>query len=206
MSPTSPTGALRPSTASSDALLARFEPLAVGIADRFARSAGPLHRDDLRQVARLTAWNALGRHDGARGTVRALVSTAVRNALIDEGRARRSRTGHETPWPVDEASGGDLPVLAPDGDGTVGPLDSHLARADALRADPDGHAAQSIDVGLALARVPDEARTVVVRTVVEGYTLAEVGADLGLSPATTMRRRDHALLLLSESLSDYSAR
>ena len=200
MSPTPLTGALRPSSASLYAdLFARFEPRAVGIADRFATD---IYRDDLRQVARVAAWQAARAYLLDREPFGPFANTAVRRALIDEQRKLQRRTRGEQPWP-ENSRGGDLPLAAPSADGTVGPLATYRSRLDAARASSDT-LARTLDVGRALDRLPADLRAIAVRTVLLDEPLADVGRDLGLSAATVMRRRNAALACLAPLLLDYA--
>ena len=200
MSSVPPAGALRspPASPYADAL-ARYEPLAVGIADRFTPS---LYRDDLRQVARVAVWQAAQAYLADRGPLAPLVRTTVRRALIDEQRKLVRRARDESAWPQTVA-GGARPLPAPDAGGTVGPLATHLSRLDSARAAPDP-ADQTLDVQRALGRLPAELRAVAVRTLLLDEPLAVVGADLGLSTAAVMRRRNAALARLAPLLLDYA--
>ncbi len=145
-----------------------------------------LDRDDLRQVARIAAWQAESRFDPARGvSLGSYVATSVRWALANEMRDRDhlprslracanrilTETGEAPGWAAVPVALED--VLEPRAE--EDPAELALARVEAAHLDA------------ALARLPAREREVIVCHFWQGQTCATIGAGLGIGKGTVWR-------------------
>lgn len=144
---------------------------------RFAlRALGDVGQaEDAVQEAFVRAWRASGRYDPARASQRTWLFAILRNVVIDQVRARRSRPGL--------AAGGDQPAPwdgAPD-DG----IDQVLT---------------GWEVDAALAALAEEHRRVLLEVHWRGRPYAEVAAELGLPEGTVKSRVYYGLRAMRAAL------
>jgi len=145
----------------------RYGGLAYSLALRILGDSG--RAEDVVQEAFLKLWNGAGRFDESRGSLRAWLTTAVRNRSIDLLRGRSLKERRELALkPEVVASGAGPEELA------AGALEREAVRA-------------------ALASLPDEQREAVQLAYFGGLTQAEI-AELGGVPLSTIKGRTRLAL------------
>ncbi len=140
----------------------RYGGLAYSLAMRILGDSG--RAEDVVQEAFLKLWNGAARFDESRGSLRAWLTTAVRNRSIDLLRGRSLQERRALALKPDVIASG------------AGP-EEQAARAlerDAVRA--------------AMASLPDEQREAVLLAYFGGLTQAEI-AELGGVPLSTVKGR-----------------
>lgn len=140
----------------------RYGGLAYSLALRILGDSGKA--EDVVQEAFLKLWNGAARFDDSRGTLRAWLTTAVRNRSIDLLRGRSLQERREL-------------ALKPE-------VTSSTAGPDELAAGAQERAA----VRAALESLPDEQRQAVLLAYFGGFTQAEV-AELAGVPLSTVKGR-----------------
>jgi RNA polymerase sigma-70 factor, ECF subfamily len=121
--------------------------------------------EDVLQETLLRAWRHSGTLDESVGSIRGWLFTVARNVMTDAARARAAR-------PPEVAETPDATPTTRDHADTV--VDSVVA----------------LD---ALARLPDEQRSVLVEIYFEGRSVAEAADRLGIPPGTVKSRTHHAM-------------
>ncbi|HET7421838.1 MAG TPA: sigma-70 family RNA polymerase sigma factor [Candidatus Dormibacteraeota bacterium] len=140
----------------------RYGALAYSLAMRILDDSGKA--EDVVQEAFVKLWNGAARFDESRGSLRAWLTTAVRNRSIDMLRGRSQHERREL-------------ALKPD--------------VSAAGAGPDEEAAGSLEraaVRAALAELPEEQRQAVMLAYFGGFTQAEI-AELAGVPLSTVKGR-----------------
>jgi RNA polymerase sigma factor (sigma-70 family) len=132
--------------------------------------------EDLAQESLLKAWRSRASFDG-RANVRTWVFTIARNTWVDYLRRRRVRGAEET---MDQATA--TASTAP------GPVASASGRE------------FSVQMELALARLPDEQREALAMRESDGLTFPEIARLLELPLATVKSRVRYALTKLAREL------
>jgi RNA polymerase sigma-70 factor (ECF subfamily) len=140
----------------------RYGGLAYSLALRILDDSGKA--EDVVQEAFLKLWNGAGRFDPARGSLRAWLTTAVRNRSIDLLRGRSMHERRELALKPDVTSGGAGPE-----DAAAGAMERAAVRA-------------------ALAELPDEQRQSVMLSYFGGFTQVEI-AELTGVPLSTVKGR-----------------
>ena len=145
---------------------------------RFARRAlgDDGQAEDAVQEAFVRAWRASDRYDPSRASLRTWLFAILRNVVIDQVRARRSRPGLAT---LHQGSDGE-------GEGD---------RGDAIE-----QALVGWQVEAALSTLADEHRRVLVEVHWHGRPYAEVAADLGIPEGTVKSRVYYALRAMRSAL------
>ncbi|MGH9274435.1 MAG: sigma-70 family RNA polymerase sigma factor [Acidimicrobiales bacterium] len=144
---------------------------------RFARRAlgDAGQAEDAVQEAFVRAWRASDRYDPARASQRTWLFAILRNVVIDQVRARRSR-----------------PPMASDGDAG----EQMVASAD----DAIDHVLTGWQVEAALGVVAEEQRRVLVEVHWRGRPYAEVAAELGVPEGTVKSRVYYGLRAMRTAL------
>lgn len=144
---------------------------------RFARRAlgDTGQAEDAVQEAFVRAWRASDRYDPARASQRTWLFAILRNVVIDQVRARRSR-----------------PPMAVDGDGA----DSVAAESD----DTLDRVVTAWQVDAALSALAEDHRRVLVEIHWRGRPYAEVAAELGLPEGTVKSRVYYGLRAMRSAL------
>ena len=154
-------------------LAAREEPALAELYDRYGGLAYSLalrilgdtgKAEDVVQEAFLKLWNGAARFDESRGSLRAWLTTAVRNRSIDLLRGRSLQERRELALKPEVRSSG---------------------------AGPEEEAARSLErdaVRAALAELPEEQRESVLLSYFGGFTQAEI-AELTGVPLSTVKGR-----------------
>jgi RNA polymerase sigma-70 factor (ECF subfamily) len=130
----------------------------------------PARAQDVVQETLLRAWQHPEVANDSERSARSWLFTVARNMIIDESRSPRFRREVSTP------------------DGS----------AAAQRACPDevNAALDRLLIGDALARLTPEHRAVVQRSYFQGWTTAQIAADLGIADGTVKSRLHYALRAL----------
>lgn len=146
---------------------------------RFARRAlgDAGQAEDAVQEAFVRAWRASDRYDPARASQRTWLFAILRNVVIDQVRARRSR-----------------PPVSPDGEGA-----EHLVAA---TDDAIDRVLTGWQVEVALRSVAEEQRRVLVEVHWRGRPYAEVAAELGVPEGTVKSRVYYGLRAMRTALED----
>ena len=131
---------------------------------------------DVAQETLLRAWQHPEVADNTERSARAWLFTVARNIVIDESRSARFRREVSTPDDVGAFEG-----ACPD------EVDAALDR---------------LLIGDALARLTPEHREVVRRSYFQGWTTAQIAADLGIADGTVKSRLHYALRALRLALSE----
>jgi RNA polymerase sigma-70 factor, ECF subfamily len=133
----------------------------------------PAHAEDVVQETLLRAWQRPHVLDNGQSP-RGWLFTVARNMVIDDRRSARFRNE----------------VISFDG---AGPPE---------RAGPDeqGGALDRALIGDAMAQLSDEHRAVVGRSYYQGWTTAQIAADLGIAEGTVKSRLHYALRALRQAL------
>jgi RNA polymerase sigma-70 factor (ECF subfamily) len=131
---------------------------------------------DVVQETLLRAWQHPEVVDDNERSARAWLFTVARNIVIDESRSARFRRELSTPDDVGAFEG-----ACPDD------VDAALDR---------------LLIGDALARLTPEHREVVRRSYYQGWTTAQIAADLGIAEGTVKSRLHYALRALRLALSE----
>jgi RNA polymerase sigma-70 factor (ECF subfamily) len=131
---------------------------------------------DVVQETLLRAWQHPEIADDNERSARAWLFTVARNMIIDESRSARFRRELSTP---DEM--GAFEAACPD------EVDAALNR---------------LLIGDALARLTPEHREVVRRSYFQGWTTAQIAADLGIADGTVKSRLHYALRALRLAMSE----
>lgn len=126
------------------------------------------------------AWQARGRYDDARGSVRTWLFAIARNVVVDHLRAR-ARLPRSVP--VEE--------VGERGDVGLGPTSTAADQVD-----------DRLTLLWALAQLAPAHREVVVAVRVQGLTYAELGARLDVPVGTLRRRMYHALREMRDLLAE----
>ena len=145
---------------------------------RYARrlTGDEARAQDVVQETLLRAWQHPEVADNNERSARAWLFTVARNIVIDESRSARFRRELSTPDDVGAFDG-----ACPD-------------EADA--------AMDRLLIGDALARLTPEHREVVRRSYFQGWTTAQIAADLGIADGTVKSRLHYALRALRLVLSE----
>jgi RNA polymerase sigma-70 factor (ECF subfamily) len=138
--------------------------------------------EDVVHDAFVTVWRKIDRFDAERGSLRAWLTTVVRNRAIDRIRARRATVD------MDEADERSLLRTGP----------NPTWEAVATRT-------STSELRAAIATLPDEQRRSVELAYFEGYTYREVAQLTGVPPGTANGRMRLALAKLREALGDSAA-
>jgi RNA polymerase sigma-70 factor, ECF subfamily len=130
----------------------------------------PARAQDVVQETLLRAWQHPEVANDSERSARSWLFTVARNMIIDESRSLRFRREVSTP------------------DGSTAPQ----------RACPDevNAALDRLLIGDALARLTPEHRAVVQRSYFQGWTTAQIAADLGIADGTVKSRLHYALRAL----------
>jgi RNA polymerase sigma-70 factor, ECF subfamily len=136
----------------------------------------PARAQDVVQETLLRAWQHPDVADSNERSPRAWLFTVARNMVIDESRSARFRRELSTPDDV-----GALDSAGPD------EVDAALDR---------------LLISDALARLTPEHREVVRRSYFQGWTTAQIAADLGIADGTVKSRLHYALRALRLVLSE----
>jgi len=143
---------------------------------RYARrlTGDPARAQDVVQETLLRAWQHPEVANDSERSARSWLFTVARNMIIDESRSLRFRRE----------------VSTLDGSGAP------------ERASPDevNAALDRLLVGEALARLTPEHRAVVQRSYFQGWTTAQIAADLGIADGTVKSRLHYALRALRLAL------
>jgi RNA polymerase sigma-70 factor (ECF subfamily) len=131
---------------------------------------------DVAQETLLRAWQHPEVVDNNERPARAWLFTVARNMVIDESRSARFRREVSTPDDVGAFEG-----ACPD------EVDAALDR---------------LLIGDALARLTPEHREVIRRSYFQGWTTAQIAADLGIADGTVKSRLHYALRALRLALSE----
>jgi RNA polymerase sigma-70 factor (ECF subfamily) len=131
---------------------------------------------DVAQETLLRAWQHPEVAENNERSARAWLFTVARNMVIDESRSARFRREVSTPDDVGAFEG-----ACPD------EVDAALDR---------------LLIGDALARLTPEHREVVRRSYFQGWTTAQIAADLGIADGTVKSRLHYALRALRLALSE----
>jgi RNA polymerase sigma-70 factor, ECF subfamily len=136
----------------------------------------PSRAQDVMQETLLRAWQHPEVANDCERSARSWLFTVARHMIIDESRSLRHRRE----------------VSAPDGSGVP------------ERAGPDevNAALDRMLINEALARLTPDHRAVVQRSYVQGWTTAEIAADLGIAEGTVKSRLHYALRTLRRILSE----
>ncbi len=134
----------------------------------------PSRAQDVVQETLLRAWQHPEVANDSERSARAWLFTVARHIIIDESRTLRARRE----------------VSAPDGSGVP------------ERAGPDevNAALDRLLINEALARLTPEHRAVVKRSYIQGWTTADIAADLGIADGTVKSRLHYALRALRRIL------
>lgn len=145
---------------------------------RFARRAlgDDGQAEDAVQEAFMRAWRASDRYDPARSSQRTWLYAILRNVVIDQVRARRSR-----------------PALAPDGADTSGWRAGH-------DDDTIDQVLTSWQVDAALGTLAEEHRRALVEVHWRGRPYADVAAELGIPEGTVKSRVYYGLRAMRVAL------
>jgi RNA polymerase sigma-70 factor (ECF subfamily) len=145
---------------------------------RFARRAlgDEGQAEDAVQETFVRAWRASDRYDPARASQRTWLFAILRNVVIDQVRARRSRPGLAPSQPRTDGEG--------EGD-----------RGDAIE-----QALIGWQVEAALATLAEDHRRVLVEVHWRGRPYAEVAADLGIPEGTVKSRVYYGLRAMRSAL------
>ncbi len=143
---------------------------------RYARrlTGDEARAQDVVQETLLRAWQHPEVADNNERSARAWLFTVARNIVIDETRTARFRRELSTPDDVGAFEG-----ACPD------EVDAAMDR---------------LLIGDALARLTPEHREVVRRSYLQGWTTAEIAADLGIADGTVKSRLHYALRSLRHAL------
>ena len=136
----------------------------------------PFRSQDVAQETLLRAWQHPELTDDRERSAKSWLFTVARNMIIDESRSQRYRRE----------------VSASDDSGMPG------------RACPDEVDA-ALDrqlISAALARLTPQHRAVVQRSYLQGWTTADIAADLGIAEGTVKSRLHYALRTLRHILSE----
>jgi RNA polymerase sigma-70 factor (ECF subfamily) len=132
------------------------------------------HAEDAVQEAFVRAWRASDRYDPARASQRTWLFAILRNVVIDQVRARRSR-----------------PPMAGDGGGAEAPGDDAI-----------DHVLTGWQVDAALASLGADQRHVLVEVHWRGRPYAEVAAELGVPEGTVKSRVYYGLRAMRTALEE----
>ncbi len=135
------------------------------------------HAEDVVQETLLRAWQHPSVLSNGQSP-RAWLFTVARNMVIDDRRSARFR--HE--------------VIPADGSGPAGTVRNHWA------VDEAGAALNRALIGDAMAQLSAEHRAVVGRSYYQGWTTAQIAADLGIAEGTVKSRLHYALRALRQAL------
>jgi RNA polymerase sigma-70 factor, ECF subfamily len=131
---------------------------------------------DVVQETLLRAWQHPEVTDDCERSARSWLFTVARHVIIDESRSLRYRRE----------------VSAPDGSGVPEPTGPDEVNA----------ALDRMLINEALARLTPDHRAVVQRSYAQGWTTAEIAADLGIADGTVKSRLHYALRTLRRILSE----
>jgi RNA polymerase sigma-70 factor, ECF subfamily len=165
---TLPDAALRSAYDAHGAELYRFARRALGDAGQ---------AEDAVQEAFVRAWRASNRYDPARASQRTWLFAILRNVVIDQVRARRSR-----------------PPVSRDGDGA----EQIVASTD----DAIDHVLTGWQVDAALGVIAEDQRRVLVEVHWRGRPYADVAAELGVPEGTVKSRVYYGLRAMRAALED----
>ncbi|MEH3141695.1 MAG: sigma-70 family RNA polymerase sigma factor [Mycobacterium kyogaense] len=132
--------------------------------------------EDVVQETLLKAWRHPSVTADAERSARAWLFTVARNMIIDERRSARFRNEAAGPVP-DEV-------------------------ADRASSDEVDTALNRILLGTALAQLTEEHRAVVRRAYYQGWTTAQISADLGIAEGTVKSRLHYAMRALRLGLQE----
>jgi RNA polymerase sigma-B factor len=176
----------------ADALFQQFLPLAESIARGLAAGSRVIELDDARQVAQMQLWlscRQVSDPASAAGYLRRCIKGALLHHLRDHGRlVRVPRRQHEKgghPW-----SHQSLHAPMPSGDLWIDQLE-----APEPLGQPDG-----VGIEALLDRLPAAQAAIIRLSVLEGQSLRQIGAKLGISAMSVQRRRQAGLAALKVEL------
>ncbi len=181
----------------ADALFQQFLPLADSIARGFAAKSQPLiEPEDARQVAQMQLWLSCHQVDeptSAPAYLRRCIQGALLHHLRDHGRlVRVSRREHEKgshPW-----SHQSLDVMVP------GAFSSALDLIEAPDSAPEATGPSAAEIEAMLDRLPASQAAVIRLHILQGHSLRQVAAELGISPMSAHRREKAGLASLRAEL------
>ncbi|PZV04585.1 MAG: sigma-70 family RNA polymerase sigma factor [Cyanobium sp.] len=172
----------------ADALFQQFLPLADSIARGIAAGSRVIELEDARQVARMQLWlscRQVSEPASAAGYLRRCIKGALLHHLRDHGRlVRVPRRQHEKgihPWAHQS-----LHAPMPSGDHWIDQLE-----APEQPGQPCGEGIEAL-----LDRLPAGQAAIIRLSVLEGQSLRQIGAKLGISAMSVQRRRQKGLAAL----------
>jgi RNA polymerase sigma factor (sigma-70 family) len=176
----------------ADALFQQFLPLAESIARSLAAGSRVIELEDARQVAQMQLWlscRQVTNPASAAGYLRRCIKGALLHHLRDHGRlVRVSRREHEKgghPW-----SHQSLHAPMPSGDLCI----------DQLEAPEQEQPQEGASIEALLDRLPAAQAAIIRLSVLEGQSLRQIGAKLGISAMSVQRRRQAGLAALRSEL------
>jgi RNA polymerase sigma factor (sigma-70 family) len=177
----------------ADALFQQFLPLADSIARGLAAGSRVIELEDARQVAQMQLWLSCRRQvsdpASAAGYLRRCIKGALLHHLRDNGRlARVPRRQHEQgghPW-----SHQSLHAPMPSGDLWI----------DQLEAPQQEQLPEGVSIEALLDRLSAGQAAIIPLSVLEGQSLRQIGAKLGISAMSVQRRLQAGLAALKAEL------
>ncbi len=176
----------------ADALFQQFLPLAESIARGLAAGSRVLELEDARQVAQMQLWlscRQVSDPASATGYLKRCIRGALLHHLRDHGRlVRVPRRQHEKgghPWSHQSLHA---------------PLPSGAIWIDQLEAPEQPGQPCGEGIEALLDRLPAAQAAIIRLSVLEGQSLRQIGAKLGISPMSVQRRRQAGLAALNAEL------
>jgi RNA polymerase sigma-70 factor (ECF subfamily) len=158
--------------------MARYGALIWSIARRFSPSIADA--EDATQEIFLDLWRSAGRFDAARGSERVFVTMIARRRLIDRMRSQKTRREHE--------------IAGLDGEAEQVGVD--------MRAD---RSAEAEIARAALEELPQEQRSVIQLSIVDGLSHGEIAARSGLPLGTVKTLIRRGLIRVRQALGEVRA-
>ena len=176
----------------ADALFQQFLPLAESIARSLAGGSRVIELEDARQVAQMQLWlscRQVSDPASAAGYLRRCIKGALLHHLRHHGRlVRVPRRQHEKgghPWSHQSLHA---------------PLPSGAIWIDQLEAPEQEQPPEGISWEALLDRLPAAQAAIIRLSVLEGQSLRQIGAQLGISAMSVQRRRQAGLAALKAEL------
>jgi RNA polymerase sigma factor (sigma-70 family) len=183
---------MAPKPTQADALFRQFLPLANSIAISISTGSRVLELEDARQVAQMQLWLSCRQvtdPDPAAGYLRRCIKGALLHHLRDHGRlVRVPRREHEKgghPWAHQSLHA---------------PLPSGAIWIDQIEALQQEQPPEGASVEALLDRLPAAQAAVIRLSVLDGQSLRQIGAKLGISAMSAQRRRQAGLAALKAQL------